>query len=570
MKVYFDVITNHTADVIRYQEGAAPDTMKHVDDAFWERFAPEMERYARSQGIRDFYMFGEVAEDFSHELVSRYPTQTNVQGVLDFLFQMSAMDFAAESQPTDALRDFFVKDDWCTDHDSNVYNLPTFLGNHDRGRVGMFVRNAIPGAAETELLARDRLAHELMYFSRGNPVVYYGDEQGFTGASGDQDARQDMFPSQSPQYNNLSDPIQGDDGAGNNDNIGSDETPIDDNFDKRHPLYRKLAELARLTQRHGALRDGAQQHRFSTGGPGIYAFSRLDRRHQHEYVVALNNSESEQTASVPTYMSRGWFEGVYPSRARLKSDSAGRLSVTVPPLSAVVYRAKGHVARSRRAPEISLRLPSGPARDRAEIAADVEGSSFYEVTFLARKGRHWKAIGTDDNAPYRVFHDIGDDKPGTRIEYKAVVLDNARHTRTSRSRTLTVAPPAITLEAPPQNGRVRGTVEVRAVASPEHAHYVVTIQRSVGGGGVGDRRHRQLVPRLHGVQRHVVAAGPGVRAVPRGPHLCPRADRDERAADRHRRADAGADGDRPLQPSRRRLRDAARRLGPAPVERPTG
>ena len=69
----------------------------------------------------------------------------------------------------------------------------------------MFVRNANPGATEAELLARDRLAHELMYFSRGNPVVYYGDEQGFTGAGGDQDARQDMFPSQSPQYNNLDD-----------------------------------------------------------------------------------------------------------------------------------------------------------------------------------------------------------------------------------------------------------------------------------------------------------------------------------------------------------------------------
>jgi hypothetical protein len=423
-----------------------------------------------------------VAEDFSHELVSRYPVQTNVQGVLDFLFQMSAMDFAAESQPTDMLRDFFVKDDWYTDADSNVYNLPTFLGNHDRGRVGMFVRNANPGAAETELLARDRLAHELMYFSRGNPVVYYGDEQGFTGAGGDQDARQDMFKSLSPQYNNLSDPIQGDDGAGNNDNIGSDETPMDDNFDRRHPLYRKLAELARLTQRHRALRDGAQQHRFSSSGPGIYAFSRLDRRHQHEYVVALNNSETAQTASVPTYMSRGWFRGLYGSRARLRSDSAGHLSVTVPPLSAVVYRAEDHVARSKRAPGISLRLPSGPARDRAEITAEVDGSSFYEVTFYARTGRHWRSIGTDDNAPYRVFGDIADERPGTRIEYKAVVLDNAGHTRTSSTRSLTVAPPAIVLEAPPQNGRVRGTVEVRAVATPEHAHYVVTMQRSVNGG----------------------------------------------------------------------------------------
>src|SRR5215217_3437544 len=127
------------------------------------------------------------------------------------------------SSPTNQLRDFFVDDDWYTDGDSNVYNLPTFLGNHDRGRIGMFVRNANLGASEAELLRRDELAHELMYLSRGNPVVYYGDEQGFTGAGGDQDARQDMFPSQSPQYNNLSDPgVAGDDGAGKNDNIGSD------------------------------------------------------------------------------------------------------------------------------------------------------------------------------------------------------------------------------------------------------------------------------------------------------------------------------------------------------------
>ena len=130
--------------------------------------------------------------------------------------------------------------------------------------------------------------------------------------------------------------------------------------------------------------------------------------------MALNNSESAQTATIPTYMSRGWFDRVYGSGpGSLRSGSGGRLSLTVPALSAVVYRAEDHVPRSRRAPGISLRLPSGPARDRAEIGADVSGDSFYEVTFLARKGRRWKAIGTDDNAPYRVFHDIADVRPGS-------------------------------------------------------------------------------------------------------------------------------------------------------------
>jgi hypothetical protein len=122
-------------------------------------------------------------------------------------------------------------------------------------------------------------------------------------------------------------------------------------------------------------------------------------------------------------------------------------------------------------------------RDRLEVRADVAGDSFYEVTFLAKVGGGpWQDIGTDDNAPYRVFQDVSDVAPGTTIQYRAVVLDNAHHTRSSAVRSSTVAPPAITLEAPNEGQRVRGTVEVRATATPEHSNYVVTFERSVDGG----------------------------------------------------------------------------------------
>jgi alpha-amylase len=466
-------------------DGFRMDTMKHVDDAFWQKFAPEIQTYAKSQGIPDFYMFGEVAEDFSRPITSHYMTHDNVQGVLDFPFQTAATHFAANSAPTDELRDFFVGDDWYTDGNSNVYNLPTFLGNHDRGRIGMFVRNANPGASEAELLQRDELAHALMYFSRGNPVVYYGDEQGFTGAGGDQDARQDMFPSQDLQYNNLSDPIPGDDGAGNNDDIGSNATPMDDNFDMSHPLYREIARLAAITRRNPALRDGAEQSRYSTSSAGIYAFSRIDRFHRYEYVVALNNAENAASASIPTFVPRSGWEKVYGDGPDwLRSGSDKRLDVAVGPLSTVVYRAKRHIPRSHAAPPIALDVPA-EARDRLEVRADVAGDSFYEVTFLAKVGdRPWQDIGTDDNAPYRVFHDVSDIAPGTTIQYRAVVLDNAHHTRSSAVQSSTVAPPAITIEAPNEGQRVRGTVEVRVTATPEHSNYVVTFERSVDGGAV--------------------------------------------------------------------------------------
>ncbi|HEX6657023.1 MAG TPA: alpha-amylase family glycosyl hydrolase, partial [Ilumatobacter sp.] len=477
-------------------DGFRMDTMKHVDDAFWQRFAPEIEAYAQRRGIDDFYMFGEVAEDFSHELISHYPVHDDVQGVLDFLFQMSARDFASKSLPTNALGTFFQDDDWYTDGDSNVYNLPTFLGNHDRGRIGMFVRDDNAGAPESELLARDRLAHELMYFSRGNPVVYYGDEQGFTGAGGDQDARQDMFPSQSKQYDNLSNPepdpdrkIGGDDGAGRNDNIGSDETPMDDNFDTEHPLYRKIRQLAKLTQRHRALRDGAQQHRFSSSSPGVYAFSRISGSRKHEYVVALNNAEQAASASIPTFVAHSKWEKVYgdgPQRLRTgRRDTT--LDVALAPLSTVVYRAKKHIPRSKAAPMLTVDAQQ-PYRDRLEVVANVQGSSFYDVTIFARVGNgKWHDIGTDDNAPYRVFHDVSDIEPSTPVQYRAVVLDNANHTRASGIDTATVAPPSIVLEAPNEGQRVRGEVEVRALATPDHADYEVTFQRSVNGGAFEDR-----------------------------------------------------------------------------------
>ena len=253
--------------------------------------------------------------------------------MLDFPFQMAAVRFAAESRETDNLRDLFLSDDLYTDGDSNVYNLPTFLGNHDRGRIGMYVRNANAGAAEAELLQRDKLAHALMYFARGNPVIYYGDEQGFTGAGGDQQARQDMFPSLTPAYG---------DPASNN-NIGSDETPLDDNFDPGHVLYREIARLADVTRRHPALRDGTQQHRVSSAGPGVYAFSRIDR--DTEYVVALNNAETASSAVIPTY-ARGDWEKVYgDGPQRLRGDK--RISVTVAPLGAVASTARRTRSRGR-------------------------------------------------------------------------------------------------------------------------------------------------------------------------------------------------------------------------------
>lgn len=453
-------------------DGFRIDTMKHVNDEFWQEFGPDVLAFAHEQGKDEFFMFGEVF-DTTKDFTSQYTTRNSMQSVLDFPFQDAARNFASRSTDARQLEQFFVGDDWYTDADSNAYSLPTFLGNHDMGRIGGFLKADNPDAGEEELLARDGLAHELMYFSRGNPVIYYGDEQGFTGPGGDQDARQTLFASQVPDY--LDDDL-----------LGTEATHAQDNFDMQHPLYRAISALAEVTEDHPALRNGAHQHRYASDGAGIYAFSRIDAERQREYVVALNNSEEAQTAQIPTYMPSRTFKSIYGEAAeRTKSDRNGSVTVTVPPLSAVVYEASGRIPASKSAPRISLAQPVPAEGDngRLLVEADVDGSSFYQVSFEARTaGGDWTPIGTDDNAPYRVFHDVAALDPGTLLEYRAVVLDNKGHTAGSGTVTAVAPAPLVTLENPAENARVRDAVELSAVADPEKATNVVSFQRSVNGG----------------------------------------------------------------------------------------
>ena len=205
-------------------DGFRIDTTKHVNLEFWQVFGPDILAAAEARGIADFFAFGEVFDQqFGPPFLSHFSTAGRLQSTIDFAFQLAARGFASQSGPTDALRTFFAADDYYTDVDSNAYAMPTFLGNHDMGRIGHFLQRVDqPDAADAELLARSKLAHALMFFARGQPVVYYGDEQGFTGDGGDKDAREDMFANAVPVYED-------------NDLIGTNRTTSDDNFDPEPP-----------------------------------------------------------------------------------------------------------------------------------------------------------------------------------------------------------------------------------------------------------------------------------------------------------------------------------------------
>lgn len=411
-------------------DGFRIDTVKHVDMDFWTQWATALDAYAAAHGRKNFFMFGEVySADTS--LTSPYVTQGRLDATLDFPFQDAARAYASQGGSARKLAGVFGDDYKYTTDKANAYEQVTFLGNHDMGRIGYFLKQDNPKATDAEILRKDELANELMFLSRGNPVVYYGDEQGFTGAGGDKDARQTMFASKVADY--LDD-----------DEIGTDRTHASDAYDTRAPLYRQIAALAKLRKANPALTDGVQTERYAADGAGIYAFTRTDAKTGQEYVVALNNADEAKTATFTTGSAGMSYRGVHGADDTRASDADRRLTVTVPAGATVVYKAAGTLAKPATKPAITLTAPAAGATGTVEPSADVEGGGLDRVVFAAQVGNgKWRTLGSADHAPYKVTQVIGDDVPaGTALRYKAVVIDSAGHTASATASTTTGAPAA--------------------------------------------------------------------------------------------------------------------------------
>ncbi|MFC3741277.1 pullulanase-type alpha-1,6-glucosidase [Paractinoplanes deccanensis] len=427
-------------------DGYRLDTVKHVDMDFWPQFSAGIDRAAGRAGKKDFFMFGEVYSA-DQEIESSYVRQGGLPATLDFSFQAAAQGFVAGSGSAKALAELYAKDDLYTARDTSAASLPTFLGNHDMGRIGSFI--AATGADDAGKLRRDQLAHELMFLTRGQPVVYSGDEQGFTGPGGDKDARQDLFASKTADY--LDDDL-----------IGTDRTHAVDNYNTAHPLYRTIAALGALRKAHPALRDGVQVTRYAADGPGVFAASRVDPAERNEYVIAANSATTPQTVTVDTWSAGKTFRGVYGTHAVTAAAAGGKLTITVPALSAVTLRADTPVAVPAAGPAVTIGAPAAGALvpTRTAVTASVSGDPLASVTFAAQVGDGpWKVVGTAARAPYTVHHDLTGLAGGTPVRYKAVVRDG-KGRLASTSTSIKVGTPVVAV-------------------SPDYA--VVHYQRPAGG-----------------------------------------------------------------------------------------
>ncbi|MET7856341.1 pullulanase-type alpha-1,6-glucosidase [Streptomyces sp. NPDC005318] len=409
-------------------DGFRIDTVKHVDLDFWTQWATALDTYAARHGRDDFFMFGEVYSADT-AITSPYVTQGRLDATLDFPFQEAARQYASQGAPASKLAAVFGDDYRYTTDKANAYEQVTFLGNHDMGRIGTFLKQDNPKADDAELVDRARLANEVMFLSRGNPVVYYGDEQGFTGAGGDKDARQTMFASRTADY--LDD-----------DQLGTDRTHASDAYDTGHPLYRNIAELSKLTRENPALRDGVQTERYAEGA--VYAFSRIDPERSNEYVVVANNGTAAKTVELPTASAAMNFRTLYGGSGMVRSGADKKITVTVPALSTLVLRADHAPAAPAAKPSITLKAPAAGATGTVEISADVDGGSFDRVVFAAQAGNGaWTTLGSADHAPYKVTQHLdGKVAAGTPLRYKAVVVDRAGRTASTLASTTAGQAPA--------------------------------------------------------------------------------------------------------------------------------
>jgi glycosidase len=307
-------------------DGFRIDTAQHVNPEFWQKFVPAILDRARRDGIPHFHMFGEVSTNEMDPAHTAVNTRVDkLPAVLDFPFTRAVVDVVSGVAGTDELAKLFRADALYEGGAQGALQLPTFLGNHDAGRFPMLMRMFAPKLDGEELLRRDMLGHAMLLTLRGVPTIYYGDEQGFVGTGGDQAARQDMFPSKVASYNDER-------------LLGSASSTARSNFNPAHPLYREIAELARIRTSHPALTRGLQLIRFSSDQPGLFALSRFDPVSGREMLLVFNTSMQPIRQHVRVETRSTAFDslaGVCP----VKADAPGTVTVELPALGYAVCNA---------------------------------------------------------------------------------------------------------------------------------------------------------------------------------------------------------------------------------------
>jgi alpha-amylase len=385
-------------------DGFRVDTAKHVDRAFFGAWVPKLRAVARAAGVPAFEVFGEVFETDAATLAS-FVRDRGVPNVIDFPLQDALMRYAGGSAGARGIATRLGDDDYFRLGDGLAPAPVTFLGNHDVGRAALKIKEQ-GGGEGAELLARDLLAHTLLYLLRGAPAVYYGDEVGMLGRGGDKAARQDMFPTSVAEWRS-------------EERVGSGPIGTGSSFDAiSHPVAARLRVLAALRDTHPALSTGATFVRVAR--EGVLGISRVDRGARREYLAVFNAGEESASVTLQTATPSSTWTPLYGLPNAPSTNAAGRIALVLEPLSAVLLRADSDLPRRGRA-RVTLRVAQDRFTNLVRVSASGTSVDPLSVAFaVKRPGRAWTRLGTDDGAPYGVYIDPRDFRRGQPVSLVAV------------------------------------------------------------------------------------------------------------------------------------------------------
>jgi len=244
---------------------------------------------------------------------------------------------------------------------------------------------------------------------RGAPTVYYGDEVGMIGSGGDKAAREDMFPTQVPEWQ--TEP-----------RVGSPPIGKGSSFDVTdNPIETELRQLAALRESHSQLSLGWSIVRYAKGA--VVAVARVDPATKRELVVVLNNGSASTSVTFATSTpSARWSQlrGTPVPFAPPTSAANGNLTVPVSGTTAVVLEAETPIAAAA-PPKPKLRVKADDLTNLWSASAAVGGTAPVSVAFVVQRATGaWQRLDVDTSPPFRGFIDPAKFKRNERIKVVAI------------------------------------------------------------------------------------------------------------------------------------------------------
>jgi glycosidase len=237
-------------------DGFRIDTVKHMEPGATRYFVSVIKEFAQTLGKENFFLVGEITG--GRENAYNTLELTGLDAALGIDDIPDRMDYLAKGwrEPSDYFNLF--RNSALVNKSSHVWfgrHVVTLFDDHDQVRKGND-KGRFCGDRANNGYAHLKAVLGLNLTSMGTPCLYYGTEQGFDGA-GDNDRflRECMFGGQ----------------------FGSLQSSGRHFFNEDHEIYRFIAEVTALRDKHLALRRGRQYLReISDGGePGSFGLPRM-------------------------------------------------------------------------------------------------------------------------------------------------------------------------------------------------------------------------------------------------------------------------------------------------------